>query len=143
MKALILLLIGTCFIISSCSDENLHHLNKGDVVTFELKINEQIQLEMKENRTTDVRHFWLNENDCMHVDLISEVYNQDPDLMGNTGVGGNVVYTFQAKTSGVDTLIFGNRLGNYVPGNHFDYTPGEDMKIILKISDLSTDDKAN
>lgn len=134
-----LLLIGTCFIICSCSNENLHHLNKGDIVTFELKINEQIQLEMEENRTTDVRHFWLNEHDCMHVDLISEVYNQDPDLMGNTGVGGNVVYTFQAKTSGVDTLIFGNRLDHYVTDDHFEYRPGEDMKIILKISDLSID----
>ena len=134
-----ILLISACLLLYSCSqDENekkdqVHHFKKSERASFTIEMGEQLFFSMRENRTTDVRHFWLNEQDCQQVKFVSDAYLQDPNPKGYPGVGGRVVYTFEGSSPGVDTLIFGLRLDHYMPGAQIDPGKQEDITIVVTV----------
>jgi inhibitor of cysteine peptidase len=73
---------------------------------FELSKNETFDVILKSNPTTGYSWKWIKNNFSKKVDSIRSTYIQDKSAPGMTGVGGNEIWKFKGKETGVDTLTF-------------------------------------
>ena len=97
IKTIFLLLIVTLF---SCNTQ------KNIKTDFELNKNEIFEISLKTNPTTGYLWKWKKDNSFKIVDSLSTNYVQDKTDAQMTGVGGNIVWKFKAKQTGIDTLTF-------------------------------------
>jgi len=75
---------------------------------FEINKNETFEISLKANPTTGYSWKWKKDASSKLVDSISAIYTQDKAAEDMTGVGGNEVWKFKGKTSGIDTLTLEN-----------------------------------
>lgn len=73
---------------------------------FEINKNETFEISLKANPTTGYSWKWKKDASSKLVDSVRAVYKQDKAAEGMTGVGGNEVWKFKGKATGVDTLTF-------------------------------------
>jgi inhibitor of cysteine peptidase len=101
---------------------------KGIKADFEVNKNETFEVSLKSNPTTGYSWKWIKNNATKIVDSISTNFIQDKAEPNMVGVGGNEVWKFKGKQSGVDTLTFEYcRSWEKNP-------PAETKKVIVKIN---------
>jgi inhibitor of cysteine peptidase len=73
---------------------------------YEVNKNETFDVTLKSNPTTGYSWKWVKDNASKKVDSVSSIYVQDKATSGMTGVGGNEIWKFKGKETGVETLTF-------------------------------------
>lgn len=96
-KAAVIILAFSLF---SCNIE------KKIKIDYELSKNETFDIKLKSNPTTGYSWKWIKNNNSKKVDSISSIYQQDKFEPGMMGVGGNEIWKFKGKETGVETLVF-------------------------------------
>ncbi len=71
---------------------------------YEISKNETFDVTLKSNPTTGYSWKWVKNQPSKIVDSIRTTYAQDKAESGTTGVGGNEIWKFKGKETGVDTL---------------------------------------
>jgi inhibitor of cysteine peptidase len=87
-------------ILFSCNSQ------KGIKADYEVRKNETFEITLKSNPTTGYSWKWIKEQPSKIVDSIKSVYIQDKSEPNRVGVGGNEIWKFKGKETGVETLIF-------------------------------------
>jgi inhibitor of cysteine peptidase len=96
-KAAIIILAISLF---SCSTQ------KGIKADYEVTKNETFEVTLKSNPTTGYSWKWIKEKPSKILDSVSSTYIIDKSEPDRVGVGGNQIWKFKAKETGVETLIF-------------------------------------
>jgi predicted secreted protein len=82
---------------------DLHNdYGRGGIGKFELSTGDYFTVKLQTNPSTGYSNYWINENKCRTVELISKEYDADwPQLDGS---GGTAIWTFRAIAKGTDTI---------------------------------------
>ncbi len=73
---------------------------------YEVSKNETFAITLKSNPTTGYSWKWVKNNTSKIVDSVSVTFAKDKAATGMVGVGGNEIWKFKGKESGVETLTF-------------------------------------
>ena len=94
---------------------------------YEVNKNETFEITLKSNPTTGYSWKWVKKQPSMFVDSINTTYVQDKAEPKTAGVGGNEIWKFKGKESGVDTLVF-----EYCRSWEKN-TPAETKKVVVRV----------
>ncbi len=73
---------------------------------YEVNKNQTFEISLKSNPTTGYSWKWIKVQPSKIVDSISSIYIQDKAEPNMVGVGGNEIWKFKGKETGIDTLKF-------------------------------------
>jgi predicted secreted protein len=73
---------------------------------YKINKNQTFEVTLKSNPTTGYKWKWIKEYPSKIIDSLSSTYVQDKAEPYMIGVGGNEIWKFKGKESGVDTLVF-------------------------------------
>jgi inhibitor of cysteine peptidase len=95
-------LVISMFVISlfSCNTQ------KNIKFDYSVNKNETFEVSLKANPSTGYSWKWIKDNSSKIVDSVSSLYVQNKAEPSMTGVGGNEIWKFKAKKTGIDTLTF-------------------------------------
>lgn len=96
MKKIMIPVLAIC--LCSCNSQ------KEIKSDFEVNKDETFEISLKANPTTGYSWKWIKDGASKLVDSVSADYTQDKAAEGMTGVGGNEIWKFKGKKTGVDTL---------------------------------------
>jgi len=87
---------------------SLFSCNTQKVVKADYKINKNqtFEITLKSNPTTGYKWKWIKEYPSKIIDSVSSTYLQDKAEPYMLGVGGNEIWKFKGKETGVETLVF-------------------------------------
>ena len=96
MKKILFFVLATS--LFSCNSKKENKAN------FEVNTNETFEFSLKSNPSTGYSWKWIKNESTQIVDSVSVNYVPDKSEPNRVGVGGNEVWKFKGKATGVDTL---------------------------------------
>lgn len=95
--------IATLVLVISLFSCSTHKSLKSD---YKVNKNEIFEITLKSNPTTGYSWKWIKEHPSKIIDSVSSTYVKDKSEPKILGVGGNEIWKFKGKETGVETLVF-------------------------------------
>jgi inhibitor of cysteine peptidase len=95
--------IATLVLVISLFSCSTHKSLKSD---YKVNKNEIFEITLKSNPTTGYSWKWIKEQPSKIIDSVSSTYVKDKSEPKILGVGGNEIWKFKGKETGVETLVF-------------------------------------
>lgn len=87
----------------------------GENGNYQIKVGERFEIKLVENPTTGHITWWINQDSCRCVKLVSQIYKADRHLRDCIGCGGTATLTFEGIEKGTDTISIGKYFNDHNP----------------------------